>query len=236
MEMRRRVKEQLKKIGGMEFYDVNFSYIDKETYDEHFVPVPEQGSTGLIPENEGKPGQVYTVAYDADERLSLIKLESQMTAGNGKTSWTGIQSNRLAKEEMDTAFNYLKANFSQVSQNIAPAQHDYIVNATNLNNGAMATELSLATYVALVSISVGKPVIGGLAILGDFSIGGTIKKMDSLADRLQVALDSGAKAVLIPSSATSELGTVPGDLIAAFSLKFYNTIEDAVMKALGVQQ
>jgi ATP-dependent Lon protease len=236
MEMRRRVKEQLKKIGGMEFYDVNFSYIDKETYDEHFVPVPEQGSTGLIPENEGKPGQVYTVAYDADERLSLIKLESQMTAGNGKTSWTGIQSNRLAKEEMDTAFNYLKANFSQVSQNIAPAQHDYIVNATNLNNGAMATELSLATYVALVSISVGKPVIGGLAILGDFSIGGTIKKMDSLADRLQVALDSGAKAVLIPSSATSELGTVPGDLIAAFSLKFYNTIEDAVMKALVVQQ
>lgn len=134
MEMRRRVKEQLKKIGGMEFYDVNFSYIDKETYDEHFVPVPEQGSTGLIPENEGKPGQVYTVAYDADERLSLIKLESQMTTGNGKTSWTGIQSNRLAKEEMDTAFNYLKANFSQVSQNIAPAQHDYIVNATNLNN------------------------------------------------------------------------------------------------------
>ncbi|KMO58274.1 hypothetical protein PZ03_04585, partial [Lacticaseibacillus rhamnosus] len=100
----------------------------------------------------------------------------------------------------------------------------------------LAAELSLATYVALVSISVGKPVIGGLAILGDFSIGGTIKKMDSLADRLQVALDSGAKAVLIPSSATSELGTVPGDLIAAFSLKFYNTIEDAVMKALGVQQ
>jgi ATP-dependent Lon protease len=141
----------------------------------------------------------------------------------------------LAKEEMDTAFNYLKANFSQVSQNTAPAQHDYIVNATNLNNGAMAAELSLATYVALVSISVGKPVIGGLAILGDFSIGGTIKKMDSLADRLQVALDSGAKAVLIPSIAGTELGSVPSDLISAFTLKFYSTIEEGVVKALGVQ-
>ena len=99
----------------------------------------------------------------------------------------------------------------------------------------MAAELSLATYVALVSISVGKPVIGGLAILGDFSIGGTIKKMDSLADRLQVALDSGAKAVLIPSIAGTELGSVPSDLISAFTLKFYSTIEEGVVKALGVQ-
>nr|WP_245585316.1 protease Lon-related BREX system protein BrxL [Schleiferilactobacillus shenzhenensis] len=236
MEMRRRVKEQLKKIGGMEFFDVNFSYIDKATFDEHYVPVPEQGATGLIPEGEGKPGQLYTVARDADQRLSLIKLESQMTAGTGKTSWTGVASNQAAKEGMNTAFNYLRANFGSVNQAIAPSRHDYIVNLTNMNNGATPEEVSLATYVALVSISVGRPVIGGLAILGDFTIGGTIKRLSGLADRLQVARDSGAKRVLLPASATAELPTVPAELMSAFTLMFYGSVEDAAFKALGVKQ
>lgn len=236
LEMRRRVKEQLKKIGGMEFYDVNFSYIDRDTLDEHYVSVPEQGSTSLIPEGQGQPGQVYAVAADADGRLSLIKLESQVTAGTGKTSWTGVQSYQKAKEAMNTAFNYLKANFASISQNITPGKRDYIVNATNLNNGAPASDIALATFIALVSISMKKPVLGSLAVLGDFSIGGTIKRLDGLANRLQVAHDSGATKVLIPSAASASLGTVPSELLGTFSLLFYSTIEDATLKALGVGQ
>ena len=84
LEMRRRVKEQLKKLGGMEFYDVNFSYIDNETFEEFYVSVPEQGGGKLIPEGMCNPGQVYTVAQGKTGMLGVFRLESQMMPGNGK--------------------------------------------------------------------------------------------------------------------------------------------------------
>ncbi|MFR7699574.1 MAG: protease Lon-related BREX system protein BrxL, partial [Lacticaseibacillus paracasei] len=107
MEMRRRVKEQLKRIGGMEFYDVNFSYIDKTTFEETYVSVPETGSSSLIPDGQENPGHVYTVAYDESKRLSLIKLETQVVPGLGRLSKSGVGSSTKAKEAMDTAFKYL---------------------------------------------------------------------------------------------------------------------------------
>ena len=110
LEMRRRVKEQLKKLGGMEFYDVNFSYIDNETFEEHYVSVPEQGGGKLIPEGMCSPGQVYTVSRGKSGMLGVFRLESQMLPGNGKFERTGIGSDRDAKESTNTAFNFLKAN------------------------------------------------------------------------------------------------------------------------------
>ena len=105
MEMRRRVKEQLKRIGGMEFYDVNFSYIDKVSFEEKYVSVPESGSSSLIPEGQENPGHVYTVAYDDSKRLSLIKLETQAVPGLGRLNRSGVGSSTRAKEAMNTAFN-----------------------------------------------------------------------------------------------------------------------------------
>lgn len=86
LEMRRRVKEQLKKLGGMEFYDVNFSYIDNETFEEHYVSVPEQGGGKLIPEGMCNPGQIYTVSQGKSGMLGVFRLESQMLPGTG-TGW-----------------------------------------------------------------------------------------------------------------------------------------------------
>lgn len=84
LEMRRRVKEQLKKLGGMEFYDVNFSYIDNETFEEHYVAVPEQGGGKLIPDGICNPGQVYTVSQGKSGMIGVFRLESQILPGNGK--------------------------------------------------------------------------------------------------------------------------------------------------------
>lgn len=234
MELRRRVKEQLKKIGGMEFYDVNFSYIDKESYEETYVGVPESGSGSLIPEGTEKPGHVYTVAYDDSGRLSLLKLESQMEPGTGKFDRIGVGSSRGAKEEMDTAYKYLRANYSQVDQRIGLEKHDYVVDVTNLNGSGTSEHLSLATYIALISISLKKPTVDSLAILGELTIGGSIIKITNLADMLQVSLDSGAKRVLLPASAAGDLSKVPPELVSAFNLIFYTSIEDAAYKALGV--
>lgn len=235
LEMRRRVKEQLKKLGGMEFYDVNFSYLDNETFDEHYISVPEQGGGKLIPEGLCNPGQVYTVSRGRSGMIGVFRLESQMLPGNGKFERTGIGSDRDAKESTNTAFNYLKANGGRISSSISTSTKDYIINYQDLQGIGMTGKLALPTLIALCSIALGRPVLSSAAILGEISISGTIIKVDELPNALQVCLDSGAKKVLLPMTSATELGTVPADLIGSFNLIFYNSAEDAVFKALGVE-
>ena len=235
LEMRRRVKEQLKKLGGMEFYDVNFSYIDNETFEEHYVSVPEQGGGKLIPEGMCNPGQIYTVSQGKSGMLGVFRLESQMLPGNGKFERTGIGSDRDAKESTNTAFNFLKANGNRISGSISTTTKDYIINYQDLQGIGMTEKLALPTLIAMCSIALGKPTLSSLAVLGEISISGTMMKVDELANSLQVCLDSGAKRVLLPITSAAELGTVPADLIGSFNLIFYSSAEDAVFKALGVE-
>ncbi len=235
LEMRRRVKEQLKKIGGMEFYDVNFSYIDNETFEEHYVSVPEQGGGKLIPEGMSNPGQVYTVGFGKSGMIGVYRLESQMLPGNGKFERTGLGSDREAKEASNTAFNYLKANGNRISKSISTTVNDYIVNYQDLQGIGMTSKLALPTLIAIASIALKKPVLSSTAVLGEISISGTLIKADELANSLQVCLDSGAKKVLLPITSAADIGTVPAELIGCFNLIFYNSPEDAVYKALGAE-
>ena len=235
LEMRRRVKEQLKKIGGMEFYDVNFSYLDNENFEEHYVSVPEQGGGKLIPEGMGNPGQVYTVSQGKSGMIGVYRLESQMLPGNGKFERTGLGSDRDAKEATNTAFNYLKANGKHISGSISTTAKDYIINYQDLQGIGMTSSLGLPTLVALSSIALGKPAQASLVVLGDISIGGTLIKVENLADTLQVCLDSGAKKVLIPAVSNVDIGTIPPELFTSFNMMFYSSAEDAVFKALGVE-
>lgn len=235
LEMRRRVKEQLKKLGGMEFYDVNFSYIDLEDMSEHYVSVPEQGGGKLIPEGLCNPGQVYTVSRGKSGMIGVFRLESQMLPGNGKLERTGLGSDRDAKESSNTAFNYLKANGNRISGSISTTQKDYIINYQDLQGIGMTGKLALPTLIALCSIALGRPVQSSTAILGEISISGTLIKVDNLADTLQVCLDSGTKKVLLPQTSFVDFATVPPELMSAFQLIPYQSAEDAVFKALGVE-
>lgn len=235
LEMRRRVKEQLKKLGGMEFYDVNFSYIDNETFEEHYVSVPEQGGGKLIPEGLCSPGQVYTVSRGKSGMIGVFRLESQMLPGNGKFDRTGIGTDRDARESSNTAFNFLKANGNRISGSISTTTKDYIINYQDLQGIGMTGKLALPSLIALCSIALGRPTLGSLAVLGEISISGTMIKVDELANTLQCCLDSGAKKVLIPSVSMIDFATVPADLMGAFQLIPYSSAEDAVFKALGVE-
>jgi len=235
LEMRRRVKEQLKKIGGMEFYDVNFSYIDNESFVERYVSVPEQGGGKLIPEGLTNPGNVFTVSQGKSGMIGVYRLETQLLPGNGKFERTGLGSDRDAREATNTAFNYLKASGNQISSSISTTTKDYIVNYQDLNGIGMTKLLTLPTVIAIASCALSKPTISSLAVLGEISISGTILKVEQLASVLQVCLDSGAKKVLIPITSAAELGMVPADLIGAFSLIFYSSPQEAVYKALGVE-
>ena len=231
---RRRVKEQLKKIGGMEFYDVHFSYIDNETMQEEFISVPEQGSGSLIPEGAMKAGQIYTVGVGDSGMLGVYKLETEVVNGSGKFEKTGLGSHREAKESIETAFRYFKANSKNISASISTTSKDYLMHVQDVNGVGMTSSLSLAAIIAMCSGALNKPVQSQCAVLGAVSIGGTINKVEDLASTLQVCFDAGAKKVLIPMVNAADIATVPPELFAKFQIMFYSHAEDAVFKALGV--
>lgn len=235
LEMRRRVKEQLKKLGGMEFYDVNFSYIDTENFEEHYVSVPEQGGGKLIPEGMCNPGQVYTVSRGKSSMIGVFRLESQMLPGNGKFERTGIGSDRDCREATNTAFNFLKANSNRISGSISTTTKDYIINYQDLQGIGMTSTLAMPTLVALCSIAVARPVQSSMVVLGEMSISGTLMKVEELANTLQVCLDAGARKVLLPATCFTDLQVVPVDLATAFDFIYYKSAEEAVRKALGVE-
>jgi ATP-dependent Lon protease len=233
LESRRRVKEQLKKIGGMEFYDVNFSYIDNETLKEEFVRVKEQISGKLIPNGLSKPGHLYTAGIVSNDQIGIFKLETETTKGNGKFQKTGLDSKQV-KEAVETAFNYFKSNASNISKSINPKTNDYLMDIQDLNGIGITKSLALPVFVALCSVTLNKPIISSAVILGSLTIGGTLIKIDNLAAVLQTCLDNGAKKVLLPASSTIDLSSVPTEVLGKFNLIFYTSPEDAVFKALGV--
>jgi ATP-dependent Lon protease len=233
LETRRRIKEQLKKIGGMEFYDVHFSYIDQETMEERFVSVPEQGGGKLIPEGLLVAGQQYVVTEGMSGHLGVFRLECQMTAGHGGLTLSGLGSNTTAKETFKVAFEYFKANLSRITASAKYAESDYHLHVVELQNIGTPTSMTLTAFISLCSVILKKPIQSQMVILGDVTLGGSPKPVANLADQMQVALDAGAKRLLLPMSAVSAIATVPGELFARFQTAFYTEPVDAVIKALG---
>jgi ATP-dependent Lon protease len=235
LEARRRVKEQLKKIGGMEFFDVHFSYIDIETMEEKFISVPEQGGGTLIPDGPLSPGVMHTIATGSGGHLGLYRIETQVTPGSGALKTSGLGSNSAAKEAIKVGFDYYKANASQVSASIKSLDHDYHLHIVELHNTGPNTAMTLASFVALCSAVFGKPIQQQMVVLGSMSLGGNIIPVENLAESLQVAFDSGAKRILLPMASVRDIPTIPGELFAKFQTGFYADPIDAVFKALGVQ-
>ncbi|MBX4744037.1 protease Lon-related BREX system protein BrxL [Klebsiella pneumoniae] len=234
MEARRRVKEQLKKLGGLEFFDVNFSYIDNETLEEFFVSVPEQGGSELIPAGMPKPGVVHLVTQAESGMTGLYRFETQMTAGNGKHSVSGLGSSTSAKEAIRVGFDYFKGNLSRVSATAKFSEHEYHLHVVELHNTGPSTATSLAALIALCSVLLAKPVQEQMVVLGSMTLGGVINPVQDLAASLQLAFDSGAKKVLLPMSSAVDIPTVPAELFTKFQVSFYSEPVDAVYKALGV--
>lgn len=235
LEARRRVKEQLKKIGGMEFYDVHFSYIDNDTLEEHFVSVPEQGGASLIPEGALQPGTLHTIATGASGFRGLYRLELQVTPGNGRLSISGVGANQSSKESIRIAFDYFKANVARASASAKAIEHDYHLHIVELHNTGPSDALTMASLTALCSGLLGKPVQSQMVVLGDMSLGGSIIPAESLAECLQAAFDAGAKRILMPMSSVGDIPSVPAELFAKFQISFYSDPVNAVFKALGVE-
>lgn len=234
LQVRRRVKEQLKKIGGMEFYDVHFSYIDNETLEEHFVSVKEQGGGGLIPEGPAKPGFLYTIGLSNKGMPGLYRLELQVTKGSGKLATSGLWNSSSAKEQVKIAFDYFKANSSRISGGSKVLEHDFHLHVVELQNTGPLSHLALPSLVAFASGLLGRSVQSQMVVLGDMSLGGSVTPVESIAECLQVAFDAGAKKVALPMSSAADIPTIPVELFTKFQTSFYADPVDAVFKGLGV--
>lgn len=234
LQVRRRVKEQLKKIGGMEFYDVHFSYIDNDTLEEHFVSVKEQGGGGLIPEGPAKPGFLYTIGLSNKGMPGLYRLELQVTKGSGKLATSGLWNSSSAKEQVKIAFDYFKANASRISGGSKVLEHDFHLHVVELQNTGPLSHLALPSLVAFASGLLGRSVQSQMVVLGDMSLGGSVTPVESIAECLQVAFDAGAKKVALPMSSAADIPTIPVELFTKFQTCFYADPVDAVFKGLGV--
>ncbi|WP_326519490.1 protease Lon-related BREX system protein BrxL [Acinetobacter sp. CAAS 2-6] len=234
LQVRRRVKEQLKKIGGMEFYDVHFSYIDNDTLEEHFVSVKEQGGGGLIPEGPAKPGFLYTIGLSNKGMPGLYRLELQVTKGSGKLATSGLWNSSSAKEQVKIAFDYFKANASRISGGSKVMEHDFHLHVVELQNTGPLSHLALPSLVAFASGLLGRSVQNQMVVLGDMSLGGSVTPVESIAECLQVAFDAGAKKVALPMSSAADIPTIPVELFTKFQTSFYADPVDAVFKGLGV--
>ena len=234
LQTRRRVKEQLKKIGGMEFYDVHFSYIDNETLEEQFVSVKEQGGGGLIPEGTSKPGVVHTIGLSSKGMPGVYRLELQVTKGTGKLAMSGLGASSAAKEQIKIAFDFFKANSGRISAGAKVVDHDFHVSVVELQNTGPNLHLGLTSLVAFASGLLGKPVQSQMVVLGDMSLGGSVTPVESIAECLQVAFDAGPKRVALPMSSAADIPSIPAELFTKFQTSFYADPVDAVFKVLGV--
>jgi ATP-dependent Lon protease len=233
LEGRRRVKEQLKKMGAFEYYQTSFSYVDSETRHERFVGVPEEGGRGLISPDPLAPGSVYCAALTDGEKVALHRIEVSRMAGSGKLRVTGV-ADKAMRESITTAFDYIKSRKRELGIEKDIDSYDFHVQVVDLMSSKEGSETGVAFFVALYSLLRNQPVQPGLVVLGEMTIHGNILPVKSLVEPLQVAMDNGAKKVLIPVENKRHFLEVPGDVVAKVDPIFYPDPLHAALKALGI--
>jgi len=233
IEGRRRVKEQLKKMGSFEFYQTSFSYHDRETGEEKFVGVIEQGGRDLIAVDPLAPGSVYTGTIGTDGTVGLYRLEITMTSGTGKLKVAGGVRGTM-KESISRAFSYLQSKKTEFSMNREIDNSDFHVEAIDLLNNGVGGEVGIAFFVAVFSALRHTPVSAATLILGDMSIQGNIKEVRSLTEPLQLARDNGAKRALVPIENKRQFLEVSGEIMEHVDPVFYGDPKTAAFKALGM--
>jgi ATP-dependent Lon protease len=231
MEMRRRVKEQLKRIGGMEFWDTNFSYIDKDTQEEIFVGLPEERGSALIESNPLPPGVCYTATSDG-ENNSLVKVEVVVLKGSGKVNITGT-NNQDVKENVKNTYNYLRANEkSLLSDQHSLTGYDLNIQVSNLLGAFISGGIGCAVYVSILSAIYKKNLKPGLAVLGNISIGGAIERALNFADKVTLLSENGARTVLVPMDNLNEITTLPSGILGKTDTPFYGNGQMLLQKAV----
>jgi len=231
LEMRRRVKEQLKRIGGMEFWETNFSYIDKEIHEETFVPLPEERGTNLIENTPLSPGVCYTCTSDGDN-LALVRIETVVTSGSGKLNISGTSLN-LVKEDIRNTYQYIKANEKSIlSEQHTLKNYDISIQITSLLGKNISSGIGSAVYVAFLSAIYKRNLKAGLAVLGNISVAGAIERVNNFVDKVSMLSENGAKVVLVPMSNLQEMQNIPPTVLGETDVPLYNNNQMLMQKSI----
>ena len=232
LEMRRRVKEQLKRMGGIEYARVNLSYLDKETGEETFITCKELGSTQVIPEAPLEPGDLFTVGFDSEQsRYSLYRIQVSSSPGPGRFNLLGT-TGRGIRESARMAYDYLRANARRIGVDRDLSSYDINVQIISLMQGKDANDLGVAFLIGLISSVLGRRTNGGQVVLGQMSLHGVLSRVEGLGDKLRVAMDSGAKRVMIPTENRRDFAELPAEVIDKLQIDFYSDPGQAAIKAL----
>lgn len=237
IEGRRRVKEQLKIMAGIEFIDVNLGYIDLDAPGTvNVIPVPEQAEDTLVPDAPLMPGHVFGIGRSLDGEYAVYKLENKAVSGEGKFQVEGVGSRRAVKDTLNAAFQQFRDNAALISRGMGIDSHDYLLFFNDLQRKGLSLEVSLAEFVGLCSAAAGRPVLGGLVVPGILRLSGTLEPVADLEDVLRVAKNSGATRILLPMSSIADLQSVSTELVGSVSPIFYDTGDavSAATHALGV--
>jgi ATP-dependent Lon protease len=233
LEGRRRVKEQLKKMGSFEYHQTSFSYIDAETREERYVGVPEQGGRDMISTDPLSPGCVYAASVDDQGKTGLYRLEVGCSAGTGKLKIAGGIEGSM-KESIQRAFAYLMGQKVRLGISHEMDTGDFHVEAIDLLSNRVPADAGVALVVAVYSAIKRQAVLAGLVVLGDLSIQGNIKPVSSLTEPLQMAMDNGARRALVPLENKRSFLEVSGDIVERVDPVFFSDPMTAAMKALGM--
>jgi len=232
LEMRRRVKEQLKRIGGMEFWNTNFSYIDKDTQEEKYITIPEEKSGNIIESTPIKPGVGYTVSNN-EGNLTLTKIETIITEGNGKLNISGTSKTEI-KQNIKNAYQFIKANEQKyLPSNKSLKNFNVTFQLTPLIGAELGTGIGSASFVTILTAVFKKSTKSGLGILGDISIGGGVKGVAKFSDALAMLSDNGAKNVLVPIANSQDMGSLNQDILAKTNPLFYTNAQKLLEKAIS---
>ncbi len=233
MEGRRRVKEQLKKMGAFEYHQTSFSFIDTETMEEKFVGVPEQGGRDMIAVDPLAPGSLYTASVDGQGKVGLYRLEVGCSPGTGKLKIAGGVEAPM-KESLQRAFAYLQGQKVKMGIGQQFDTTDFHVEAIDLLSNHVACDAGIALVVAVNSALKRQSVLPGLVILGDLSIQGNIKAVRTLTEPLQVSMENGARRALIPLENKRNFLEVSGEIVERVDPVFFSDPMTAAMKSLGM--
>ena len=235
MEMRRRVKEQLKRMGGLEYWDVNFSYVDRDTRDQRFVVLPESGGGLIISGESLPPGSVYTIGSDpTDRKLALFLIQTQVNPGSGRVVPLGHLA-PVMREALKAADAYLRAHVRDLGIDRDPRQYDFTVQAVNLNQAKEGAETAIAFFISMVSALLERSADPTTVIIGEMSVKGLLQRVASLPERLELASEAGAKRILIPSENKRDLADVPDDVLNRLQPIFYTDPISAAVRAMGLE-
>ena len=231
MEMRRRVKEQLKRIGGMEFWDTNFSYIDRENQEERYVSLPEERGSSLIENQPLQPGLIYSVS-DSENGLALVRIEVSVTKGNGKLSISGTSRTKV-KDSIRNVHQFIKANEKSIlSQDHSLTNYDISVQVTSILGGSIGSGIGAAVFATILSAIYKRQLRAGLGILGDLSVGGAIQKAANFQDKLAMLSENGAKLVLTSIENLAEMQDLPPSILNKTDVNFFSDSQMILQKAI----